>query len=196
MLLVGGGAAVAAVKLGKHSHVPAAISSTLRPGPPSHGSSGTSGSGAADAKAEAQAIDQLLTDSSNTRLKLGPALSQVDGCTELGGAATTIKQVTGERTDELKRGQNLAVDRLTGGSDLRGALVQALTYSLQADQKFADWAQAVATAGCSGHAPHDDNYTAAQAASTSATTSKQQFVALWNPLAATYGLQSRSESTM
>ena len=114
----------------------------------------------------------------------------------MGAAATLIQQVTTERSDEVNRGNALAVDQLTGGNDLRTALVQALKYSLDADQKFTAWGQAVAQAGCTGHAPHDANYTAAQGSSTSATTSKQQFVALWNPIAATYGLPTRTENTM
>ncbi len=196
VLLVAGGGALAALKVfGRHRLPAIATSSTPHPSGTTGGQ--TSASGApGDARTQAQAIDKLLNDSSNSRLKLGPAISQVDGCTNLGGAVTTLQQVTAERNDQVTRGNALAVDQLTGGNDLRTALVQALKYSLDADQEFAAWGQAVAQAGCTGHAPHDANYTAAQAASTSATTSKQQFVALWNPIATTYGLQTRTENTM
>jgi len=146
--------------------------------------------------AQATAIDTLLNASSASRQKLGPALTAVDGCGDVNSAITTLQQVTTERDGQVRQGQSLAVDQLNGGAQLKAALVQALTFSLQADQKFTAWAQAVAAAGCSGHAPHEDNYNAAQAASGSATTNKQQFVTLWNPVAATYGLQTRSESTV
>jgi len=189
-LLVVAGAAVAVWKLAaKHpplaSQSAAASTGATSPAQP-----------AADGKAQALAIDQLLNASSASRQKLAPALTAVDGCGDLNGAVTTLQQVTTERDGQVKQGQSLAVDQLTNGTQLRTAVVQALTSSWQADQKYTDWAQAVAQAGCSGHAPHDDNYTAAQAASGSATTAKQQFVALWNPIAKTYGLQNRSESTV
>jgi len=195
VLLVGAGAAIAVVKLtGKHPGGTAtgahpSTGATTRPAT-------TSGAATADGKAQAVAIDQLLNASSASRQKLGPALTAVDGCGDVNGAITTLTQVTTERDGQVKQGQNLAVDQLNGGSQLKSALVQALTFSLQADQKFTAWAQAVAAGGCTGHAPHEDNYNAAQTASASATTNKQQFVALWNPVAATYGLQSRSESTV
>jgi hypothetical protein len=195
VLLVGAGAAIAVVKvMAKHP-------GGTRAGPPTSSTApatqpGSSGAAGADGKAQAVAIDQLLNASSASRQKLGPALTAVDGCGDLNGALTTLQQVTTERDGQVKQGQSLAVDQLTSGAALKAALVQALTFSLQADQKFTAWAQAVAAAGCSGHAPHDDNYTAAQSASGSATTNKQQFVALWNPVAATYGLPNRSESTV
>src|SRR2546430_4372913 len=195
VLLVGAGAAIAAVKLtAKH---PGRTATGPRSSSAPATQSGTSGGPAsADGKSQAQAIDQLLNASSASRQKLGPALTAVDGCGDLNGALTTLQQVTTERDGQVKQGQSLAVDQLTGGAQLKSSLVQALTFSLQADQKFTAWAQAVAAAGCSGHAPHEDNYNAAQAASGSATTNKQQFVTLWNPVAATYGLQTRSESTV
>jgi hypothetical protein len=195
VLLVGAGAAIAVVKvMAKH---PAGT----RIGAPSSSAAPTtapasSGAASADGKAQAVAIDQLLNASSASRQKLGPALTAVDGCGDINSAITTLQQVTTERDGQVKQGQGLAVDQLNGGAQLKSALVQALTFSLQADQKFTAWAQAVAAAGCSGHAPHEDNYAAGQAASGSATTNKQQFVALWNPVAATYGLPNRSESTV
>jgi hypothetical protein len=195
VLLVGAGAAIAAVKL-TAKHTGGTGVGAQPPGASTTRPAATSGAATADGKAQAQAIDQLLNASSASRQKLGPALTAVDGCGDLNGAVTTLQQVTTERDGQVKQGQGLAVDQLNGGAQLKSALVQALTFSLQADQKFTAWAQAVAAAGCSGHAPHEDNYAAAQAASGSATTNKQQFVALWNPVAATYGLVSRSESTV
>ena len=100
--------------------------------------------------------------------------------------------------DRLEHRRPLIAGRPARGQrlELRDALVQALTASWQADQKYTAWAQGVAQNGCSGHAPHDANYTGAQAASGSATTAKQQFVSLWNPVAQAYGLPARSENTV
>jgi hypothetical protein len=197
VLLVGGGAAIAAVKLTKH---PGGTRTGAQPTTAAATTRGTTSGGpasaSADGRAQATAVDALLNASSASRQKLGPALTAVDGCGDVNGAITTLQQVTTERDGQVRQGQGLTVDQLNDGAALKSALVQALTFSLQADQKFTAWAQAVAGGGCSGHATHDDNYNAAQTASSSATTSKQQFVALWNPVAATYGLPSRSESTV
>jgi hypothetical protein len=144
---------------------------------------------------QAAAIDALLTASSGSRSRLGPALDQVDSCGDLTAATAALQQITTEREDQVRRGQALAVDQLPGGTQLRTQLVQALTYSLQADQKFVAWARTTATNGCTGHATHDADWTAAQAASTSARTSKQSFAQLWNPIATGYGFSTRSEAT-
>jgi hypothetical protein len=197
VLLVGGGAAIAAVKLSGHPvRSPTGAPSTRHPATTGGTTGSAPTSGSADGKAQAQAIDTLLNASSASRQKLGPALTAVDGCGDVNGAIGTLQQVTTERDGQVRQGQNLAVDQLNGGTQLKAALVQALTFSWQADQKYTAWAQAVAAAGCSGHAAHDANYSAAETASGSATTNKQQFVALWNPIAATYGLPSRSEATV
>ena len=196
VLLVGAGAAVAVVKLvARHPNIsiPHPGSSSPTPVVPTTKASSAN----ADAgRNQAIAVDQLLTASSASRQKLGPALDQVDACGDVNGALAILQQVTTERDDQVKSGQGLAVDQLTNGTQMRAALVQALTFSLTADQKYTAWAQAVAAGGCSGHATHDGNYAAAQAASGSATTSKQAFVGLWNPIAGAYNLPTRSESTV
>jgi hypothetical protein len=148
---------------------------------------------AADGRTQANAIDALLNASSATRTQLGPALDHVESCGDLKSATATLEQIVTERDDQVRRGQSLAVDQLANGEQLRTLLVQALTYSLQADQKFVAWAHNASTA-CTGHAAHDGDYAAAQAASSGATTSKQSFVQLWNPVATRYGLATRSES--
>lgn len=190
VLIVLAGAGVAVWKLAGSKHLPPIAGGTTHPG------SAPASSAGGDGKAQALAIDQLLNASSASRQKLGPALTAVDGCSNLNGAVSTLQQVTTERQNEVTQGQNLAVDQLSNGKQLQSTLVQALTASWQADQKFTAWAQGVAQAGCTGHAPHDDNYTGAQQSSGAATTAKQQFVALWNPVAQTYGLPARSENTV
>ncbi len=111
-LLVVAGAAVAVWKLAaKHpplaSQSAAASTGATSPAQP-----------AADGKAQALAIDQLLNASSASRQKLAPALTAVDGCGDLNGAVTTLQQVTTERDGQVKQGQSLAVDQLTNGHRL------------------------------------------------------------------------------
>jgi Predicted membrane protein len=149
---------------------------------------------AKDGRSQAMAIDALLTASSKSRGQLGPALDQVEKCGDLNAATATLQQVVTERDGQVRAGQGLAVDQLDQGEQLRTLLVQALTYSLQADQSFVTWAKN-ASNGCTGKANHDADYAKAQAASSGATTSKQSFVKLWNPIATKYDLPTRSESS-
>src|SRR2546421_311406 len=190
VLVLLAGAGVAIWKLAGSKHLPVAGGTTHPSSAPASSAAG------ADGKTEAQTIDQLLNASSASRQKLGPALTAVDACNNVNGAITTLQQVTAERQNQVTQGQQLAVDQLSNGKQVQAALVAALTSSWQADQKYTAWAQGVAQNGCSGHAPHDANYTGAQAASGSATTAKQQFVSLWNPVAQAYGLPARSENTV
>jgi hypothetical protein len=160
---------------------------------PGHAPSAPSTS-AVDGRAQASAIDALLNASSASRNQLAPALNQIETCGDWDYADKTLQQIVAQRTDQVRQGQALAVDGLTNGAQLKSALVQALNYSLQADQSFAAWLATVRTTPCNGHAAHEANYNAAQSASSSATTSKQTFVALWNPVAAQYGLPSRTDT--
>jgi hypothetical protein len=147
-----------------------------------------------DARPQAAAINDLLNASAASRTQLGPGLNQVETCGDLNAASTTLTQIVGQRDAQVRQGQALAVDGIANGAQLRTLLVQALTYSLQADQSFVKWLGNTKAAGCSGHATHDADYAAAQAASAGATTSKQSFVALWNPVATKYGLPTRTDA--
>lgn len=161
---------------------------------PGHAATPPVASAAADGRAQANAINDLLNASAASRTQLGPALNAIETCGDLDAATTTLTQIVGQRDGQVRQGQALAVDGLPGGAQLRTLLVQALTYSLQADQSFAKWLATTKAAGCSGHATHDADYAAAQASSSGATTSKQSFVALWNPIARQYGLPTRTDT--
>src|SRR5262249_36845103 len=103
---------------------------------PQHVASPRASASSADGRDQANAIDALLNASSASRTQLGPALNQVENCGDLKAATATLQQIVTERDSQVRQGQALAVDQLTGGEQLRTLLVQALTFSLQADQKF------------------------------------------------------------
>jgi hypothetical protein len=148
----------------------------------------------ADPRNEAEAVNALLNASSASRTQLGPALNSVETCGDLDAASSTLQQIVAQRQDQVNQGKGLAVDQLDNGSQLQDALVQALTYSLDADRHFAAWLANTKTTGCTGHAAHDGEWAAAQSASASATNSKVSFVSFWNPLASRYGLPTRTDS--
>jgi hypothetical protein len=147
----------------------------------------TDSSPTADPDAAASAVDDLFTAMETSRGELATALNDVAGCTAVIDAAATIQQVAGDRATQLQQAQHLSVDALADGSDLRSALVSALTYSQQADQSYGAWAGAVASSGCSDTAPTTPDRQAGDTASQSATAYKTTAVDDWNRIAGSYG---------
>jgi len=144
---------------------------------------------------QATALDALITSSKAARGKLGDALNNVEQCQNLAGAATQLVQVEAERYAEIHQLQALAVDALPGGASMRDELVEALTYSMEADQGYADWARAL-SGGCVAPAGRDRNWQTADVASQKATDAKLQFLSAWNPVAATNGLPTRVDTDL
>ena len=82
---------------------------------------------------------------------------------------------------------------LPQGAQVKAALAQSMQLSIVVDQFFLSWAQEPAVAGCTGTAVRDSVFLKADAASRQTTAVKQQFVALWNPVARQFGLPARAE---
>ncbi len=201
-LLVAAAVAIAILVSSDNGSTPTARPST-NPSTNASASTGTSPtpspsptpSASASADAQKQAATELaslLTDSSANRANVVAAVSSVQSCQDPAGAASTLTQAANDRQAELNRLQKLNLSALSGSNQLVGALTSSLVHSQTADQAFAAWA--TASEGCTGTAPLDSNYTAASDASSAATKSKQQFVALWNPIATKYGLDVRQPS--
>jgi hypothetical protein len=152
--------------------------------------------GAADtrtqaAAAQVRAIDALIVSTRASRAKLGQALADIDGCQNLGAAVQALREVATERATEGQRAGALVVDALDNGALLRDLLVQAMGGSLLADQYFLAWGQSL-LGDCPGSAPHTGDYNQAEDASRNVDPVKEQFIAEWNPVAAEFGLPSRT----
>jgi serine/threonine protein kinase len=197
VLLVAAAIAIAVLLASNNSSTPAAKRS---PAPSSTGTTPSqtpsptaSASASSDAQRQAAtALGALLTDSSQNRANVVAAVAAVGNCQDPSGAATTLTQAANDRQAELNRLQRLDLSALSGSNQLVSTLTSALDHSQAADQAFAAWA--TASEGCTGAAPRDSNYSAASDASSAATTSKQEFVDLWNPIAQKYGLDVRQPS--
>jgi hypothetical protein len=144
-------------------------------------------------QAQANAIDQLLTDSGVSRNQLRVALDDVSDCSNVDAGLAAIQTVAGQRNNQVRTAESLSVGFLPEGDALHSELISALQDSLQADQGFLSWAQDVQSGGCTGSATHDQNYSAAMDASDAATADKNAFLRLWNPIASQQSLTPRSE---
>jgi hypothetical protein len=136
----------------------------------------------------AQALSTLLAQSATDRGSIVQAVADVTNCgPNLSQDAQVFQEAAASRQNLLTELTNLS-----GQSTLPPELLQALTgawqASAQADQDFASWAQDEASQGCTTNDQFDINYQSAAGPDDQATADKKEFVGLWNPIAAQYGL--------
>ncbi|RBQ14798.1 hypothetical protein DP939_39190 [Spongiactinospora rosea] len=147
--------------------------------------------GGTTAKGQAQAVDDLLSDSGGARSGLGPALVQVRQCEETTSAISTIERVTEARRKQVEQVRTLELGAVTDGATIKNRLTTALQASLDADESFLTWARRRAN-DCDADWTKDPDYNAGLSSSTKATAAKQEFIQLWNPVAEDHGLPDRA----
>ena len=108
-------------------------------------------------------------------------------CTNVAAAASQLQQIRNSRQAELTQADGLSTGALPNPGTLRTDLIESLTYSLAADNDYLTWAQQSESSCTPGSQPGS-----ALAADGNAVNFKDMFVAVWNPIAASYGLPSRS----
>ncbi|MFD6292460.1 hypothetical protein [Streptomyces sp. NPDC060205] len=156
----------------------------------------TDGSGSSSAGPEeeqAVALDKLLADSGNSRDSVVKAVDNVRKCTNLGQAATDLRNAADQRNGLVTRLAELSVDKLENHAQLTAALKSAWKASAAADTHYAAWAdQAAGKKGChKGQARSTGQTAAGNRESGTATTQKAKAAKLWNSIAQTYGLTER-----
>ncbi|MER7108426.1 hypothetical protein [Streptomyces sp. NPDC000229] len=166
-------------------------------------SSPTPGAGASQAapdpaRAQAEALDKLLADSNNSRDTVIRSVENIKKCQGLDQAATDLRGAAGQRRDLVTRLQGLTVDKLPNHAALSAALTKAWQASASADDHYAAWAAEVkGKKGCKGgKARSTGEFAQGNRASGEATAAKTQASALWNGIAATYGLTPRQPAQL
>ncbi|MYS85720.1 hypothetical protein [Embleya scabrispora] len=161
--------------------------------PPSQGSAVTTPpptTAAPDARAQATALDSLISRSGSSRQSVIDAVNNVGSCSSLAASRSALLDAAAQR-DQLVT--QLDAMRFDGVPELQSAaptLRTAWTASARADRAFAAWAQSAADSGCPGtRSLYDDGATI----SAEASSAKKSFVDTWNTVASRYGLTSRSE---
>ncbi|NJP98210.1 hypothetical protein HCN51_53815 [Nonomuraea sp. FMUSA5-5] len=138
------------------------------------------------ARRQAEAIEELLSNSSSARAGLSDALAAAGRCDPKGLQA--VRDITVSRRDQLALAKALDVSALKGGSRIKDALVDALDLSHDADIAFLAWAGRHAEKNCAGPAGSDRDYRRGLERSEAARKAKTRFAAAWRPVAQTYGL--------
>ena len=135
-------------------------------------------------------LASYLSQSAAVRPNVSNAVNGVQSCSESpADAEATIQQAITARQNILNGLQTLSVGALPNGAQLVSALRTAMQNSLDADNDYHAWMMGLASSGnsCGSNANQDSNYAAAGNADSAATTSKEAFVNLWNPMAPNYG---------
>jgi hypothetical protein len=179
---------------GKHGGSPGSSDSSTPPpssSPPSSTPASSSPPPTASASGQAAAVSSLLKTSEATRGKLGPAVSEIQNycssltSTQLASEVSTIQTVANQRQSEYNQAQTLQVSLLQNGGELRTDLLNALQYSLNADNDYLQWAKQEQQ-GCFP-ASQSQPFNAAVNADQQAVNAKTSFANLWNSIAPQYG---------
>lgn len=118
------------------------------------------------------------------------ALQDVRECNAVSSAIPTIKTVAYRYRLEYDQAHSLNTGQLPNGAALKNDLINAFASSAWADLYFVEWAQQREAPGCAEPAAAAYNEGTEEAAK--ANTAKEAFVHLWNPIATSHGLPSRS----
>ena len=136
----------------------------------------------------AQNLAGLLSQSVSDRSAIVAAVKDVNNCgSNLNQDSQTFQSAATSRQNLLSQ-----LASLPGGaalpSNMLAALNSAWQNSIQADQDFAKWAQDESASCTPGSETTDTNAVAATGPDNQATTNKQTFVGIWNPIATEYHL--------
>jgi eukaryotic-like serine/threonine-protein kinase len=143
------------------------------------------------------AIGADLARSASVRPAVAAAIAGVQNCSQSPSSAeVTLEQAITTRQNILQGLPALDVSGLPDGSQLVSALTTAMRNSLNADTGYHAWLADLVSSGatCGSNPNQDSNYAAAVTADSAATTSKEAFVAIWNPMAPRYGQQTYTDS--
>ncbi|MBW1600390.1 hypothetical protein, partial [Streptomyces sp. JJ38] len=150
------------------------------------------------AEEQAQALDELLADSNNSRDSVISSVENIKRCKKLGQSAKDLRAAAGQRDGLVERLGKLSLDKLPDHEKLSGRLEDAWKASAEADEHYADWADQVAGEdGCDdGEAKLTESLRKGHRASGDATSAKEDAAALWNPVAREYGLTERKPTQL
>ncbi|MFH8471091.1 hypothetical protein [Streptomyces sp. NPDC018000] len=151
------------------------------------------------AKSQAEALDELLADSNNSRSAVIGAVEKTKNCTDLDRAEADLKGAAKQRRDLVTRLQGLSVDKLPNHAQLTASLTKAWQASASADEHYAAWASQAKHGKkvCKhGKARTTSETQQATVQSGEATKAKQEASGLWNSIASKYGLTQRSATEL
>ena len=187
---VGAGAFVAG-KIGPgHGGAPPASGSTSPAGATSPVTSPAANCTQLPGAAAMATLGSYLARSASVRPTIQAAINGVQGCSESPASGeATLQHAIDTRQDILNALPTLSVSGLPSGTQLVSTLTTTMQDSIAADKDYLSWMKDFASSGspCGSDPSQDSNYAAAVNVSGAATTAKNAFVAIWDPMAPRYG---------
>ena len=138
---------------------------------------------------QGQALTSLLSQSSGSRSQVGSATAAIAACGDTAGAQSTLTAAQASRQALVSQLGQLDLSALPQSSALTSALTSAWQSSASSDGAYAQWAADEQAKTCVPNDTSDASYQAALADDGHASTAKNQFTSLWNPIATSLGLQ-------
>jgi hypothetical protein len=136
----------------------------------------------------AQSLGEMLAQSGSDRTAITQAVRDVEAC---GPSLHQDPQVF-QSADNSRRTLLTELANMPGASALPAPMLQDLSgawqASIDADKDFTQWANDEVTHACVQNDTSDPGSVAANGPDAEATTDKQAFVSMWNPIATQYGL--------
>jgi hypothetical protein len=135
-------------------------------------------------------MSNLLAQSADDRSQVQAATQNIAACTDLFQAEQTLVTAAGSRQTLLNGVGQLQVGQLPNSAGLLSNLSAAWQNSVESDNSYANWAsnEDRYVNGCILNDTNNAYYQAAQSTDAAASSAKQTFVSLWNPIASQYGL--------
>ncbi len=142
-----------------------------------------------EAAPQGRALTALLAQNASNRSQVGTATAAIAACGDLAGAQSTLAAAQASRQTLLGQLGQLDLSALPQSAALINALTTAWQSSASSDGSYAQWAADEQAKPCVPNDSADPSYQAALVSDGHASTAKQQFTSLWNPIATSLGLQ-------
>ncbi len=169
--------------------VPAGTPTTPAPSPTTAPSTtSTSTTLSAQALPAGQALTALLTQSSGSRSQVQTATVAIASCGDLAGAQSALTAAQSARQTLLSQLGQLDLTALPHSAAVIASLTNAWQSSANSDGSYAQWAADEQAKPCVPNDSADPGYQSALVADGHASTAKQQFTSMWNPVATSLGL--------
>ncbi|WP_194923835.1 hypothetical protein [Catenulispora pinisilvae] len=140
------------------------------------------------AKAQADAIFTLISQSHALRVAANDAITGVQQCKNVAANKASFTDVAAKRQAQADGMKPLSVDKLSGGQQLQKDLIDSWQLSAESEKDYAAWANDNLT--CTGKPGANDNFNKGNSAGTDAGRAKNKAVADWNAFAAKLGEQT------
>ena len=181
-------AVVAACGLLAGGAIAAAILLAVPGGTHRHGSPASRG-GTVSLQQSVSALAATVAASASDRSRVIAAIDGVQNCSlQPVAGESAVESVITDRRRSVARLQRIAAEKAPT-SLVADDLMTTLNAAISDDLSYMSWMEDIASghATCGGNPAGDPNFAAAQAQSGRTNADKQQFVALWNPLASRFG---------